>query len=321
MNKIYLILIITAFYYNVFGQKERKLIRDGNKLYFNMKYPEAESLYKQAYNFDTTSLEANFNFGDALYKQGKFENAETEFIKLTQRNNISKENLSTIYYNAGNSQLKQSEEFIKNKKLEEAIKTVEKSIESYKNSLRNNPSDIDSKYNLALANNLLKELKKQEQQQNQNQQENQNKDEESDKKDKENKDKDQSKSNDDDGDGIPNDKEKKSQNTDTDKDKTPDYKDTDSDNDGIPDNYEAGKDPKNPKDTDKDGQADFKDIDSDNDGIPDNKDPDALPQNVQMSDKDAQRLLKYIEKMDNETNNKVKLEKANNHKIPVDKDW
>ncbi len=335
MKKYIIITILTIISISSFAQKENKFIRDGNEHYFNMQYPEAESLYKQAYNMDSTSYPASYNYANALYKQEKYEEAEEEYLQLAQ-NQTDKTRLSKLYYNAGNAQLKSSKKYLTEKQLDKAIETVEKSIESYKNSLRNNPKDKDAQYNLAYSTEFLKKL---EQQQKQNEQKNKdnkdNKDDKKDKnddknkndknsdknKDKENKDKSQNKNKDQDGDGIPDDVENSKKDRDTDKDGTPDYKDTDSDNDGIPDNYEAGDDPSKPKDTDNDGLPDYRDTDSDNDGTPDNQDPDALPAVMQMSNKDAARLLQYIEKEDNKTNRKVKLQKAKENKTYVEKDW
>ncbi len=337
MKRVVLIFLILTVAFPLFSQKERKYIRSGNKNYQNKDYNNSEVDYQKALAIDTNSFAANFNLADACYKQKKYDEAEKQFSGMTNRH-IDKEKLSDVYYNLGNSQLKQAENLLSQQKAQDAMKKISQSIDSYKQALINNPSDKDVKYNLSYASEVLKNLKQQQkQQQNQNKQNQnkQNKQQQQNQKDKENKnkgkneskDKQQGKNQDSDNDGIPDKVEKnqnqqnKQQNPDTDKDGKPDYKDTDSDNDGIPDTYEAGKDPQHPKDTDKDGIPDYRDTDSDNDGIPDSKDPDAMPKAVKMSDRDAQRLLQYIKEQEKETVKKANLKKAKAKKVKVDKDW
>ncbi len=326
------ILLITIFLFAIsisFSQQERKYIRSGNKSYNNSDYSNSEVDYQKAASIDTTSFAANFNLADAYYKQKKYDDAEKQLLKMSNSQN-KKENLSEVYYNLGNTQLKQAEKLLSENKMQDAMSKISQSIDNYKNTLRIKPDDKEAKYNLSYANEVLKQLKKQQQQQqNQNnQQQKNNREKENRNKGKDqNKDRNQGKNNDADNDGIPDkveqnqNQQNKQKNPDTDKDGIPDYKDTDSDNDGIPDTYEAGKDPQHPKDTDKDGIPDYRDTDSDNDGIPDSKDPDAMPKTVKMSNKDAERLLQYIKEQEKETRKKMNLKKAKAKKVKVDKDW
>ena len=329
MKNTLLILFALIISASLFAQKERKYIRSGNKSYEKKDYGNAEVDYQKAISADTSSLAANFNLADAYYKEKKYDDAEKQLQKLTNMQDKNA-NLADVYYNIGNTQLKQAENLLRQRKTGDAMKKISQSIENYKNTLRINPDDKDAKYNLSYASEVLKQLKKQQQQQqNQNnrQQKNNQEKENQNKGKNESKDKQQGKNQDTDNDGIPDkveqnqNRQNKPQNPDTDKDGKPDYKDTDSDNDGIPDTYEAGKDPQHPKDTDKDGIPDYRDTDSDNDGIPDSKDPDAMPKTIKMSDKDAQRLLQYIKEQEKETRKKMNLKKAKAKKVKVDKDW
>ena len=95
---------------------------------------------------------------DALFKQEKYSEAINQFNVLANQQS-NKEDRAKIYHNLGNSLL-QSEKY-------------KESIEAYKNALRNNPSDMDTKYNLAYAQNLKQQ---QEQQQEQNQDQDQDQD-------------------------------------------------------------------------------------------------------------------------------------------------
>lgn len=329
MKRTFLLLFLLIITVPLFSQKERKYIRNGNENYYKNDYGNSEVDYQKAIAIDTTSSVANFNLADAYYKQKKYGDAEKQLQKLTNIQD-NKEDLADVYYNLGNTQFKQAENLLQQKKVSDAIKKISQSIDNYKNTLLINPNDKDAKYNLSYASEVLKQLKKQQQNnQNQNnQQQKNNKEKQNQNKGKnENKDRNQGKNQDADNDGIPDKVEKnqnqenKQQNPDTDKDGKPDYKDTDSDNDGIPDTYEAGNDPQHPKDTDKDGIPDYRDTDSDNDGVPDSIDPDAMPKTIKMSDQDAQRLLQYIKEQEKETREKMNLKKAKAKKVKVDKDW
>jgi Ca-activated chloride channel family protein len=139
----------------VFAQSERKDIRAGNELYRQEKYADAQSKYLEAVEKNQNTLEGAFNIGDAMYKQNKYEEAANQFNSLTSRT-TDKKDLSKIYHNLGNSYLKGNK--------------YKESIEAYKNALRNNPGDMDTKYNLAYAKQKLKE---QQQQQNQDKNEDQ----------------------------------------------------------------------------------------------------------------------------------------------------
>lgn len=140
----------------VYGQGEKKFIREGNGKYRNNKYPESEVAYRKAIDKNKLSSDAGFNLGDALYKQKKFEEAGKQFL---DNSNITADNRkkSNSFYNLGNS-------LLNNNKIPE-------SIEAYKNSLKLNPSGKETKYNLAYAQDLLK---KQEQQQKQKDQDKEN---------------------------------------------------------------------------------------------------------------------------------------------------
>jgi Ca-activated chloride channel family protein len=142
----------------LYAQGERKYIRQGNKEYFDNSYDQSEIDYRKALEKDLSSYEGNFNLGDALYKQQKYDDASRRFVDLAGKQSDTKD-LGKIYYNLGNSLLQSGK--------------VKESIEAYKNALRNNPNDLEAKHNLAYAMNLLQ---KQQQQQQQQQQQNQNQD-------------------------------------------------------------------------------------------------------------------------------------------------
>jgi Ca-activated chloride channel homolog len=142
----YISLLLLIISVNSFGQAERKIIRSGNKLYENKKYTEAEIAYRKAIDKKGNSIEAGFNIGDALYMQGKYQEAAKQFLSQIDSTK-NKNNLSKIYYNLGNSYFKANQ--------------LEESASAYKNALRNNPLDKDAKFNLSLVQKLLKKQQQQ----------------------------------------------------------------------------------------------------------------------------------------------------------------
>lgn len=148
------------------GQEDKKSIRKGNQFYKEAKYEEAEQSYRQALDENSNSFEGAFNLGDAAYRQEKYEDAIAQFDLSSKQLEVN-DKVSKSYHNLGNSYLKS--------------KDYEKSVEAFKNALRNDPSDPDSKYNLAYAQQKLKEQQKQEQQKDDK---NENKDDKEDQKEK-----------------------------------------------------------------------------------------------------------------------------------------
>lgn len=331
---IFLILITFTCVIQSFGQKERKYIREGNHEYENQKYGNSEVSYQKALDLKPASFEAKYNLGNAQYKQEKYDTAIAKYAELINQTK-DKQRLASIYHNIGNSELNKTSKLLKEQKLDDAIKQVEKSIQAYKNSLKNNSTDKQTKYNLQYASILknLLELEKQKREQNQGkdkQDKNDKNDQKGDKDQQNQNQNDQNKpnQNDSDGDGIPDKTEKGSNQEkprDTDKDGTPDYKDQDSDNDGKSDAEEAGQQPENPQDTDKDGLPDYRDLDSDNDGKPDSQEVAENEQNSeqekdQLSKDDAIRLLNAVE--NDEKNVQDKVKKVKGKKVrKSEKDW
>lgn len=164
------------------AQQEKKFIKDGNSLYDRKDYNSAEKNYQHATGINKDSYKAGFNLGDAYYKQGKFDEAAEQFQSLTHRA-TSKDTLAKAYHNLGNS-------LLRSKKYQECV-------DAYKNALKNNPADEDTRYNLSYAQQMLK----QEQQ----------------KKDKDKKDKDDKKKDDKKKDKDKNDKKDKKDKDDKDK--------------------------------------------------------------------------------------------------------
>ena len=177
-----MIILITLFAGSLHAQSEKRYIRQGNRDYEKNKFSESEILYRKASDKNKNATDAVFNTGDALYKQKKYEDAGKQFIENIKMNE-DKSKKSAAMFNLGNSMLKANK--------------LPESIDAYKGSLKLNPGNLEAKYNLAYAQDLLKKQQEQKQQQDKNQQ-NQNKDknkkdQKNDKKDQKDQNKDQQK--------------------------------------------------------------------------------------------------------------------------------
>ncbi|HUS86262.1 MAG TPA: tetratricopeptide repeat protein [Bacteroidales bacterium] len=157
MRYILLILIMLVTPTDAAGQKERKQVRLGNKEYRNIQYGESELSYRRALDEDPRYNDASFNLGNSLYKQNKYEDAQERFSELSS-SELDRLARAGSFYNLGNSLLKSGK--------------IEESIEAYKNSLRLKPDNPEAKYNLAYAQDLIKQQEQQQQQQ-QDQEQNQ----------------------------------------------------------------------------------------------------------------------------------------------------
>jgi Ca-activated chloride channel homolog len=158
---LFIICSMLLFATASFSQSERKLIREGNKLYKEKKFTDAEVNYKKSLNANKASKTGMFNLGDAYYKQGKYEEAAQQFQPLIADKNLSKSDKARAYHNLGNS-------YLQSKKFEE-------SINAYKNALKLDSKDNDTRYNLAYAQSMLQQQQQQQQQQNQDDKKNQDK--------------------------------------------------------------------------------------------------------------------------------------------------
>ena len=118
------------------NKKSRTLIRNGNSSYQNNNFDKAELNYRKALVIDPKSKSANYNLGNTLYSQQKFQESQEYYEKSIDKND-DKFLRARAYHNMGN-------DCFKSNQLEQAILV-------YENALKLNPSDIDTKYNLAMA--------------------------------------------------------------------------------------------------------------------------------------------------------------------------
>ena len=163
MNRILVILIALFCITQVWAQQEGPDLRRGNKEYKHENYTEAEVNYRRGLDKNNDSFEGHFNLGDALFRQEKYPEALEQYQKAesllkgddkTRKAELDRR-LAATYHNMGNALYAQQQ--------------YDKSVAAYQQSLRHNPKDNDTRYNLVKA---MQQLQQQ-QQQNQNQQQNQ----------------------------------------------------------------------------------------------------------------------------------------------------
>ena len=152
------------------AQADRQYIREGNKQFRMGDYAKAEVSYRKAVEKNPKNPQAAYNLGNALMAQKKDSAAVQQFEQSAkmETNPLRK---SAAYHNMG--------------VICQTHKMYGEAIEAYKNALRNNPNDDETRYNLVLCKHLKK---KQDDKQKQNQQ---NKDDQNKKDDKKDDQKDQ----------------------------------------------------------------------------------------------------------------------------------
>lgn len=150
MRSKYLLSILFAslFCLPLWGQKQvRDLTRSGNKLYRSKEYSKAEIDYRKALEVSKSDQTTIFNLANVLYRTDRGEEAGKLYQSLTPHLSLlSSTEAADLTHNAGNTAFR--------------AKQLEQAIEYYKESLRRRPSDEDTRYNLALAQKLLEEQKK-----------------------------------------------------------------------------------------------------------------------------------------------------------------
>ncbi|KAA6308047.1 hypothetical protein EZS27_040278, partial [termite gut metagenome] len=157
----------------VWGQEtDRDYIRKGNRLFKDSVFVEAEINYRKALDINSRSAVSMYNLGNTLSQQKKLKDAMEQYDNAASIEK-DKTKLAKIYHNAG--------------VLFQATKEYAKAIEAYKMSLRNNPHDEDTRYNLALSQKLLKDPPQNQQDQQDKQQQNQQDQQQQDKQDQQNR--------------------------------------------------------------------------------------------------------------------------------------
>lgn len=129
----------------LYAQQESADVRRGNRQYNDSSYIEAEVNYRRGLEKNENSFEGHYNLGNALFRQGKYEQAGEQYLAAARiaagDRSLGEaemdERLSASYHNLGNAYYAQQE--------------YTKAIEAYKEALRHNPKDDYTRYNLVKA--------------------------------------------------------------------------------------------------------------------------------------------------------------------------
>ncbi|WP_309614177.1 tetratricopeptide repeat protein [Flavobacterium sp.] len=193
-NKYLILIFICLFSFFAKAQEKEKDkdLPKGNDSFAEKKYDDAEAEYRISESKNPKKSIAAYNLGNAIYRQNQSGEAKYHYAKALKIAKTRAEK-HQAFHNIGNTLMKD--------------KDYGGAVEAYKNALRNNPADEETRYNYALAKKMLKE----------------NPPKKDDKKDKDKKDKNKDKNKD-------KDKDKKDDKKDG-KDKDKDKKDGDKDKD------------------------------------------------------------------------------------------
>lgn len=131
--------------------KEMRHVISGNRNYDKEAYDKAELDYLRGIDKNANSYESYYNLGNALFRQEKYEDAMKAYAAAAQKSDKNDARLAEAYHNLGNACYAQGQ--------------YGQAVEAYKQSLRINPKDNDTRFNLVQA------LRKQQEQQQQQQQE------------------------------------------------------------------------------------------------------------------------------------------------------
>ncbi len=162
------ILLISIIFFStglVSAQSWEDSLRIGKQYYQDKEFEKAYRTLLEAQKLAPSDVDLSQDIGNAAYRSQDFDMAEKAFRAAASRNNDEIQNAKN-WHNVGNSQLK--------------AKNYQSAVESYKQSLRMNPNDEKTRYNLAEAQRRVKvqeEQEKQEKQENQKNQDQQNQDE------------------------------------------------------------------------------------------------------------------------------------------------
>ncbi|MCD8296912.1 MAG: tetratricopeptide repeat protein [Prevotella sp.] len=124
------------------AQTDRQLINGGNRKYRMQDYPKAEVMYRKALEKNQSNPQAMYNLGCALMMQNKDSMAIVMFERAAKEE-PNKLRRASVYHNIG--VMCQSKQLYGD------------AINAYEQSLRDNPKDDETRYNLALCKKLQKE--------------------------------------------------------------------------------------------------------------------------------------------------------------------
>ena len=127
------------------AQVDRRDVRAGNRKFRKDNWKEADISYRKALVKDSTSVAANYNLANTLYRQENYEEAE-KLMKKIGDNASASANAADYWYNTGDIAI--------------AKKDWQGAVNAFKEALLKNPSDMDAKENYIYAKKMLENQQK-----------------------------------------------------------------------------------------------------------------------------------------------------------------
>ncbi|WP_029905404.1 tetratricopeptide repeat protein [Prevotella sp. 10(H)] len=195
MKKTILIILLGFITVGLSAQKGvRKAVRTGNKAYNEQRYGAAETEYDKALKENASSKEASFNLANTYYKQQRWDDAVKEYQHYLTLENEDQTKMSSAWSNMGNTFLKKKANE-KGQQMQQMAQqagqpqqggqqadNLKLSMEAYKNALRLNPNDDETRYNLAVVQKMIKDKEDENKDQNKDNKQDKNKDQKEDPK-------------------------------------------------------------------------------------------------------------------------------------------
>lgn len=138
-------LIIYSFLllsFAIFAQEKDMNLPKANDEFADKKYADAEAEYRISQSNNPKKAISSYNLGNSIYKQNHGSEALFSYEKAIKIATERPEKYKA-FHNSGNIYM--------------ADKNYSAAVEAYKNALRNNPSDEETRYNFALAKKMLKD--------------------------------------------------------------------------------------------------------------------------------------------------------------------
>ena len=144
MAKHIILILLLCVATMSYAQTDRQFVRNGNKHFYKQQYDKAEVQYRKAVSNNPSNPQALYNLGCALMMQNKDSAAIVQYQKAAKVEK-NKLRLASVYHNIG--------VICQNHKM------YGDAIKAYEQSLRNNPKDNETRYNLALCKKMQKDNK------------------------------------------------------------------------------------------------------------------------------------------------------------------
>lgn len=170
---IYILCLSALAYGSSSAQWIKSDVRRAGKLYKKGNYAAASAEYRRAMLKDSLYAKASFGLANSAYQEGHYDQAKSYLERLAGNEQLPQRQQADVLHNLGNVAMKQ--------------KDYRAAVEAYEEALIRNPQNEGTRYNLVLAQRLLKQQEQQkdnkQQQNKQDQQQQQQQDKQKDKQD------------------------------------------------------------------------------------------------------------------------------------------